>query len=130
VTVSNEPVAAATRARRGVVAAMAGLAMLVTAAAVWSTPWPASLGAAVAWLIPLLLPLRGVIAGSRRAYAWATLCVTPYVVAGMTETIANPALRPLAAAIVLAGLAWFATLVRYLRVTRRDEVPAAPQAHS
>jgi hypothetical protein len=56
--------------------------------------------------------------------------VTPYVVAGMTETIANPALRPLAAAIVLAGLAWFATLVRYLRVTRRDEVPAAPQAHS
>jgi uncharacterized membrane protein len=106
------------RARRAVLTAMAVLGVLVLAAAMRSATWPVNLVLALACLIPLLLPLRGLLTGSRRAHAWATLCVAPYVVAGITDTIANPALRGTAALVLLASLAWFATLVWYLRVTR------------
>jgi len=102
------------------------LGLLVLAAALGSAPWPASLLLALAWLAPLLLPLPGVLRGSRRTCAWATLCVGPYLIAGVTETIANPALRALAAAIVFAGLAWFVALIRYLRVTRPETGPRPP----
>jgi uncharacterized membrane protein len=123
--------ATGTRARRTVLGAMLVLGLLVLAAALELAPWPAGLLLALAWLAPLLLPLAGVLRGSRRTCAWATLCVAPYLIAGVTETIANPALRALAAAIVFAGLAWFAALIRYLRVTRpatgaRPPAPPAP----
>jgi uncharacterized membrane protein len=114
------------RARRAVLAGMLVLGILVGAAVLVSVAWPASLLLAIAALAPLLLPLRGVLHGSRSAYAQATLCVVPYVVAGVTETIANPALRALAAAIVFASLAWFAALIRYLRITRPESGPRPP----
>ena len=113
-------------ARRGVLATMSGLGLLVLAAALRSSSWPGNLLLALGWLIPLLLPLRGVLAGSRRTCAWATLCVAPYVIAGVTEIIANPARRTLATAIVLASLAWFAALVLYLRVTRPEPAAQRP----
>lgn len=119
-------VATATRARRTVLGAMLVLGLLVLAAALYSAPWPANLLLALAWLAPLLLPLPGVLRGSRRTSAWATLCVAPYLIAGVTETIANPALRALAGAIVFAGLAWFAALIRFLRVTRPETGPRPP----
>jgi uncharacterized membrane protein len=114
------------RARRGVLAAMSLLGLLVLVAALRSGPWPANLLLAPAWLIPVLLPLRGVLAGSRRTHAWATLCVAPYLIASVMETIANPTLRVLAASIAFASLAWFAALVRYLRVTRAAAGPSPP----
>lgn len=118
--------ATATRARRTVLGVMLVLGFLVLAAALDSAPWPANLLVALAWLAPLLLPLPGVLRGSRRTCVWATLCVAPYLIAGVTETIANPALRALAAAIVFAGIAWFAALIRYLRVTRPETGPRPP----
>jgi uncharacterized membrane protein len=114
------------RARRGVLAAMSLVGLLVLVAALRSGPWPANLLLAPAWLIPVLLPLRGVLAGSRRTHAWATLCVAPYLIASVMETIANPTLRVLAASITFASLAWFAALVRYLRVTRAAAGPPPP----
>jgi uncharacterized membrane protein len=106
-----------------VLIAMTALALAVVAAVVASGPGPARLAIALAALIPLLLPLRGVLAGSRRTHAWATLCVAPYLVAGVTESIANPPLRLLAALVVLASVAWFVALIGYLRVTRAAAVP-------
>jgi len=114
------------RARCAVLAAMSALGLLVVIAALRTALLPANLYLCLAWLIPLLLPLRGVLAGSRRTHAWATLCVAPYVIAGVMETIANPALRSLAASIVFASLAWFAALIRYLRVTRAGTGPRPP----
>jgi uncharacterized membrane protein len=102
------------------------LGLLVLAAAVKSASWPANLLLALPWLAPLLLPLPGVLRRSRRTCAWATLCVVPYLIAGVTEMIANPAMRALAAAIVFAGLAWFAALILYLRVTRPETGPRPP----
>ena len=49
---------------------------------------------------PLLLALPGLLARRRRTFAWATLCVTPHFVYALTEIVANPAIRPLAAAML------------------------------
>jgi uncharacterized membrane protein len=67
---------------------------------------------------PLLLPLRGLIREDRRTYAWATLCVIPYFILGVTEAIANPQQRVWAGACLLLALTLFASLIVYLRVTR------------
>jgi uncharacterized membrane protein len=106
------------RARRIALAAAAVLAGCVAAASLRSAPWPANLGWTIALLLPLVAPLPGLIRGVRRTYAWATLCVAPYFVYGVTEVIANPAVRGAAGAILFASLAWFVALVGYLRLSR------------
>lgn len=102
-------------ARRWALATAALLAACVVAAALRSAPLPASLAWAALLLLPLLLPLRGLFLGHRRTFAWATFCVAPYFVYGLTEVVANPALRAAAGAILFASLAWFASLVYGLR---------------
>jgi uncharacterized membrane protein len=69
-------------------------------------------------VLPLLLPVKGLLHGDRRTYAWATLCIAPCFVYAITEAIANSSMRAIAAAILLASLAHFVALVAYLRVTR------------
>jgi uncharacterized membrane protein len=80
--------------------------------------WPGSLAWTAVLLVPLLLPLPGLLRGDRRTGAWATLCVAPYFVYGLTEVVANPAVRGAAAAVLFASLAWFVSLVYFLRVSR------------
>jgi uncharacterized membrane protein len=116
------------RARRAVLTAAALLAAAVVGAALRHGAGPGRLLLAAVWLVPLLLPIRGLFAGRRRAHAWATLCVLPYLVFSVAETIANPAARTAAAAVAFASLVWFATLVAYLRVTRRSAATARPRA--
>lgn len=71
------------------------------------------------WLIlPLLLPLAGIARDDRRTHAWATLCLAPAFVYGITESIANPAARGPAGAVLAASLAFFFALVAHLRATR------------
>jgi uncharacterized membrane protein len=105
-------------ARRVTLAAALLLAVSVCASTMRSAPWPQNLGWTAVLLLPLLLPLPGLWRGSRRTCSWATLCVAPYFIYGVTEVIANPAVRASAAAILFAGLAWFASLVYCLRVSR------------
>jgi uncharacterized membrane protein len=113
--------------QRGALLVLALLAILVVASATRAADWPASAALAVALLVPLALPVRGLLRGDRRTSAWATLCVIPYFVYGLTETIANPAARYAAGAILFASLALFVLLIAYLRVTRPD---AAAQSTS
>jgi uncharacterized membrane protein len=108
------------RARRWVLGTWALLGLCV-GAALLSASSPGSALAAAALLIPWLLPLRGLLRGDRRTHAWATLCVAPYFVYGVTETVANPAVRTAAGAILFASLAHFVALVIYLRATRTPQ---------
>lgn len=48
---------------------------------------------ALAAVIPLLLPLRGLLQGSLRSMTWAGYLVMLYLVIGITEAWANPAQR-------------------------------------
>ena len=56
-------------------------------------------------LAPLALPVSGLVRRNRRAYAWATLCLTPHFIYGLTEMVANPALRTIAALMLVLSLA-------------------------
>ena len=114
------------RAWRLTLAAAALLGACVAVAALRSAPWPANLPWLAALLLPVLLPLRGLWRRSRRACAWATLCVAPYFAYGTTEVIANPAVRNVAGAILFASLAWFVSLVYCLRVSRPASPPPPP----
>jgi len=106
------------QARYAALGTAAILAACVASAALRSVPWPANLGWTIALLLPVAAPTPGIVRGNRRTYAWATLCVAPYLVYGITEVIANPAVRGAAAAILFASLAWFVALVWYLRVSQ------------
>lgn len=99
-------------------ATAAVLATCVAAAALRSAAWPANLVWTLVLLIPVAAPLPGLVRGVRRTYAWASLCVAPYFIYGVTEVIANPAVRGAAGAILFASLAWFVALVGYLRLSR------------
>ena len=105
-------------ARRAALATAALLAACVASTSLRSAPWPANLAWTVALLLPVLAPLPGLTRGVRRTYAWATLCVAPYVVYGITEVVANPVVRGTAGTILFASLAWFVALVLYLRLSR------------
>jgi len=125
VTLASAPVVVrrgARVARSAALAAMSLLAACVTLATLLSGEWPASVPVAAVLVLPLALPLRGILQWRRRAFAWATLCVTPYFVYGATEAVANPAVRVLAGAILFGSLALFVALVACLRLTR----PGAP----
>lgn len=106
------------QARAAALGTAAILALCVASASLRSAPWPANLGWTIVLLLPVAAPTPGIVCGIRRTYAWATLCVAPYLVYGITEVIANPAVRGAAAAILFASLAWFVALVWYLRVSR------------
>jgi uncharacterized membrane protein len=67
---------------------------------------------------PLAIAVPGLIARNRRTFAWATLCVTPHFIYALTEIVANPAIRDLAASILVLSLGLAVALVAYLRLTR------------
>jgi len=78
---------------------------------------------ALLWLAPLAVPLPGLFRGKRHTYAWATLLVVGYVALALTEVVANPHSRAVAAAILFVSFALFVALVAYLRLTRPRESP-------
>jgi uncharacterized membrane protein len=107
------------RARVVALLLLAVLAGLSLAAAFSGERNARSFGLVVLFLVaPLALPLRGMLRRQRRTFAWATLCVTPHFVYALTEIVANPAIRGLAAAILVASLGLATALVAYLRLTR------------
>lgn len=67
---------------------------------------------------PLAIAVPGMLARNRRTFAWATLCVTPHFIYALTEIVANPSIRMLAASILVLSLALVVALVAYLRLTR------------
>jgi uncharacterized membrane protein len=123
VTASADHLQRLARARTASLAAAATLAACVAVAGLSSARWPTNLAWTFGMLLPIAAPLPGLLRGSRRTYAWATLCVAPYLVYGVTEVVANPAVRAAAGAILFASLAWFVALITYLRVSR-GRVPA------
>lgn len=86
--------------------------------------WP--LGpAAVGWPItaiafmPLLLPLPGLVRGTRRTQSWAPLALAPALAMALTEVLVNPAVRPRVALTLALILAAFAAILAALRARPR-----------
>jgi uncharacterized membrane protein len=77
-------------------------------------PWPLCTLA----VLPLLAPLKGLLGGRRHTYAWATLFAVPYLAFAVTELLANPEARWVAAMTMLLVFAWFCTMILFLRASR------------
>jgi uncharacterized membrane protein len=69
-------------------------------------------------VLPLLAPLNGLVRGRRHTYAWATLFAIPYLAFALTELLANPRARWVAALSLLLVFAWFCTMILFLRASR------------
>jgi uncharacterized membrane protein len=81
-------------------------------------PWPICALA----VLPLLAPLNGLLRGRRHTYAWGTLFAIPYLAFALTELLANPAARWVAAISLLLVFGWFCTMILFLRVSRAHRV--------
>ena len=68
--------------------------------------------------LPFALGAPFLYLGHRRTYAWLTLALTPSLVLGLMEAVADPATRAWSALFVFVLLATFALFVAYLRATR------------
>jgi uncharacterized membrane protein len=107
------------RARSAALTLLALLAVASLLAAFWGERSVVSRGLLVLLLVtPLAIAVPGLFARNRRTFAWATLCVTPHFIYALTEIVANPSIRVLAASILLLSLALVVALVAYLRLTR------------
>jgi hypothetical protein len=75
------------------------------------------LGWALCFSLPLLAPLRGLLQGNRYTHTWATLCVLPYFIVGISESVSNPSLRIWAINLLASSLLWFFALLGFIRVS-------------
>ena len=85
--------------------------------------WLAPLRPGGSWLVlkvlPLLVPLRGLLRGSPYAQKWATLMVWAYFAEGVVRALSDPGeSAPLGAAEAALSLAFFASAVASLRASR------------
>ena len=116
---ASPPVRAAERARLAVLVLLLALFAAATLAVTREDVGAAGRIVLAAFLLaPLAAPLPGLLRRRRRAYAWASLCLTPHFIYALTELVANPALRALAASMLVLALALMIALVAYLRLTR------------
>ncbi len=90
---------------------------------VWHTLLPAPAGAGILWLgplavIPLLLPLKGIIRGSIRSMTWGGYLLMLYLVIGLMEAWSNAPQR--IPALIQTALVVFCIygLVAFSRETR------------
>ena len=81
---------------------------------------------ALVFSLPLLAPLHGLWRGERYTYAWATLCVLPYFIIGISESVASPTLRTWAQWLLAASLFWFFALIAFLRFSRPRALEELP----
>ena len=96
--------------------ACAATVLLIALVARWTliAPTPPRIFAGVVLAGPLAVGLP---------YAWMTLALAPSLVFGLTEVVANPAMRRWAGLVLFDVVAAFALLLAYLRATRSSSPP-------
>ena len=98
---------------------------LIALQPLWHALLPPPHGAGNVWLAlvataPLLLPLKGLLAGSLRSMTWAGYLSMLYLVVGVMEAWANPAQRIPALAQVILVVLFVASLLAFSRSVPRN----------
>lgn len=75
---------------------------------------------ALFYVLPLLLPLRGIIAGKPYTHAWANFVVLFYVIHGFTVVYAEPAERAYAIIELLLATGMFIGCAAFARMRGRE----------
>ena len=79
-------------------------------------------------VVPLLLPLMGLLHGRRYTFKWSSLLVWVYMTEGAMRAASDPGPSARLAILELAlGAAFFAAAVAYLRATRGDAAAPSPR---
>ena len=79
-------------------------------------------------VVPLLLPLRGLLRGRRYTFQWSSLLVWACMVEGALRAASDPGPSARLAILELAlGAAFFAAAVAYLRATRGTGPSPSPR---
>jgi uncharacterized membrane protein len=111
-------------------AACVSLLLLIFLCLAWELWW-APLRPGGSWLmlkvLPLLLPLRGILRGTRYTYQWASMLILAYFAEGAVRAIGDAATTAALAWIeLLLALAFFFSAVFYTRLTRESQPRSAP----
>ena len=112
------------RARAAYLAACSTLVALIFLCLAWEM-WIAPLRPGGSWLVlkvvPLLLPLFGILHGKRYTYQWSSLLIWFYAAEGFVRVWTDPGLgKAMAALEVALALGFFAAIVAYLRASKID----------
>ena len=83
---------------------------------IWLAPdsTPRSVVLAIA-LLPMLLPLRGLLHGRRYTHAWASFLALPYFAFGVDAVVHRTQMKWLGAILVLLSALWFCGCMFYSR---------------
>jgi len=89
----------------------------------WHGVFPAPLGGqnwplAIIAVVPLILPLRGIVAGNLRSMTWGGYLLVAYFVIGVMEVWSDPAQRVPAALQIALTLLYVTCLVKLCRYPR------------
>jgi uncharacterized membrane protein len=98
---------------------------LIAMQPIWHAFLPEPRGTGSGWLAliataPLLLPLRGVLAGSLRSMTWAGYLSMLYLIVGVMEAWANPAQRIPALTQVTLVVVFVGSLLAFSRSVPRN----------
>ncbi len=116
-------------------AALALFGCLVVGMTAWHWTRLRGVGLAAALavtVIPLLAPLRGLARLERYTYRWAALTLVPAMAWSLTELVASPGSRAIAAGLGMAGFLALAAIVAALRTmpaSATGTVSGAPGRH-
>ena len=95
--------------------ALLSYAGLIVLLIVWYgllTPSPLLLGVL---LLPLLLPLRGLLQGHPYTYAWSSFLILIYFIHGVVEAFANPTARLPASLEIFCSVVFYAGAIFFAR---------------
>ena len=81
-----------------------------------STHFPRSLVLAL-FLLPLLLPLRGLLHGRRYTFSWSCFLALVYFMHGVVEAYTSTLTRHLGLLEVCLSALWFIAAIFYVRIT-------------
>ncbi len=103
--------------------ASVSLLLLIAWSLAWEL-WLAPLRPGGSWLVlkvlPLLLPLFGVLNGRRYTYQWASMLVLAYFAEGVVRSVSDSGASRLLAAIEVAfSVTFFLCAICYVRLTRQ-----------
>jgi uncharacterized membrane protein len=107
------------RLRRTATAALVALIGLCLAWELWLAPLRPGGSLVALKALPLAFALKGILAGRRYTFQWASMLILAYFAEGATRAWAERgASQYLALAEVALSLAFFAAAVSYVRLTR------------
>lgn len=69
-------------------------------------------------LTPLLIPLRGLLAGRAYTYQWSIFVALAYFTHGVVEAFGAPADRGYAILEIVLALSWFLAAIVFIRTAR------------